>query len=120
MKIAIPTAQGLLCPHFGHCEEFTMVQVDPDTKTVRATERIPAPDHQPGMLPGWLRERGADVVIAGGMGGRAQDLFTQQGVAVIVGAPVAPPAEIVAAWLDGALLPGDNSCDHDPAATCNH
>jgi len=120
MKIAIPTAQGRLCPHFGPCEEFTMLHVDLTTKGVLGTERIPAPVHEPGMLPGWLRERGADLVIAGGMGGRAQDLFARQGVEVIVGAPVAPPAEIVAAWLDGALAPGANACDHDPNATCNH
>lgn len=112
MKIAIPTANGLLCPHFGHCDEFTMVNVAPGTNEVGTTECIPAPPHEPGLLPGWLKERGADVIIAGGMGMRAKDLCTQQGVKVIVGAPVAPPTEIVGAYLDGTLAQGDNTCDH--------
>jgi predicted Fe-Mo cluster-binding NifX family protein len=112
MKIAIPTANGLLCPHFGHCEEFTMVSVSPETREISGTERIPAPPHEPGMLPGWLRERGANVVIAGGMGNRARTLFEAQGVEVIVGAPVAAPTDIAAAYLQGALEPGENTCDH--------
>lgn len=112
MKIAIPTANGLLCPHFGHCDEFTMVSVAPDTREVGGIERIPAPPHEPGMLPGWLKERGASVVIASGMGMRAQNLFTSQGVTVVVGAPVAAPAEIAAAYLNGTLARGDNTCDH--------
>lgn len=112
MKIAIPTANGLLCSHFGHCDEFTVVQVDPATREISYTETIPAPPHEPGMLPGWLRERGADIVIAGGMGGRAQALFEQQGVKVIVGAPVAPPSDLAAAYMNGALATGSNTCDH--------
>jgi len=110
MKIAVPTANGLLCPHFGHCDEFTIVEID--SNEVGAPQCIPAPPHEPGKLPGWLKEKGADVVIAGGMGMRAQELFTQQGVKVIVGAPVAPPAEIVGAYLNGTLAPGANTCDH--------
>lgn len=120
MKIAIPTQNGRLSPHFGHCEEFTVFRVDPDTKALLSTERIPAPPHQPGLLPGWLRERGADVIIAGGIGGRAQDLFSQHGVKVVVGAPPASPAEIVAAWLDGTLESAENACDRDPNAPCDH
>ena len=99
MKIAIPTSNGLLCPHFGHCDEFTIVDVN-------------APEHEPGLLPRWLHEKGATVIIAGGMGARAQDLFAQNGVEVCVGAPVVSPAEIVAAYLNGTLETGSNLCDH--------
>lgn len=28
MKIAIPMAGGQLCMHFGHCEQFALVDVD--------------------------------------------------------------------------------------------
>jgi len=114
MKIAIPTMGGSLSPHFGHCEEFTLVTVDPATKQIIETESIPAPAHEPGLLPRWLHEKGADIIIAGGMGVRAQDLFAQNGVDVFVGAPVAAPSEIVNAYLDGTLEAGANSCDHPP------
>jgi ATP-binding protein involved in chromosome partitioning len=112
MKIAIPTANGLLCPHFGHCDEFTIVDVNPQSKEIVNTQTIPAPEHEPGLLPKWLHEMGANMIIAGGMGGRAQGLFVQNGIQVCVGAPVASPAEIVAAYLDGTLEAGANLCDH--------
>jgi len=112
MKIAIPTANGLLCPHFGHCDEFTIVDVDPDSKQVKDTKMIPPPEHEPGLLPRWLHEMGANVIIAGGMGGRAQGLFAQNGIQVCVGAPVAPPSELVSAYLDETLETGTNLCDH--------
>jgi len=112
MKIAIPTANSLLCPHFGHCDEFTFISLNPDTKEITATEVIPAPEHEPGLLPRWVHERGASLVIAGGMGVRAQDIFAQNGVQVVVGAPVAAPAEIVKAYLDDTLEAGTNLCDH--------
>ena len=112
MKIAIPTANGLLCPHFGHCDEFTIVDVNPESKEIMNTQTIPAPEHEPGLLPRWLHEKGATVIIAGGMGGRAQGLFAQNGIQVCVGAPVASPADIVAAYLDGTLETGSNLCDH--------
>lgn len=112
MKIAIPTSNGLLCPHFGHCEEFTIVTVDTDSSTITGVQTLAAPAHEPGVLPRWLREKGADVVIAGGIGARAQALFAQNGIQVCVGAPSAPPADIVAAYLDGTLETGANLCDH--------
>ena len=34
MRIAVPTAYGKLCPHFGHCETFAIVDVDPEKKTI--------------------------------------------------------------------------------------
>ena len=52
------------------------------------------------------------MVIAGGMGGRAQGMFEQHGVKVLAGAPAAPPEEIVKAWLDNSLQLGANTCDH--------
>lgn len=111
-KIAIPTSQGLLCPHFGHCDEFTLIDVDVEKNEIIATETIEAPEHEPGLLPRWLHERGANLIIAGGMGARAQGLFAQNGVNVIIGAPSIAPGEIVKSYLSGTLQTGSNLCDH--------
>ncbi len=73
---------------------------------------IPAPEHEPGLLPAWLAEKGAGFVIAGGMGSRAQQLFAEQGVSVIIGAPVAEPETVVQQYLTGSLVTGENVCDH--------
>jgi len=112
MRIAVPIANGKLSMHFGHCEEFALVDVDGSTKQMVKTELVEAPEHQPGLLPRWLAEKGAEVIIAGGMGSRAQDLFAQQGIRVIVGAPADDPGTLVKAYLDGSLQPGENVCDH--------
>jgi ATP-binding protein involved in chromosome partitioning len=112
MKIAIPVTGGKLSAHFGHCEQFALVDVDKEAKTVTATEMLTPPPHEPGLLPRWLSEKGAQMIIAGGMGGRAQGLFEQNSIKVIVGAPDAMPEAIISAYLQGTLETGDNVCDH--------
>ncbi len=111
MKIAIPCAEGRLCQHFGHCQEFAIVEVDENRK-ISGVEMVTPPRHAPGVFPQWVREQGADLVIAGGMGGRAQGMFEQHGVQVLAGAPAATPEEIVRAWLENSLQVGANACDH--------
>jgi len=112
MKIAVPVLGGRLSPHFGHCDTFSLIDVDDSTKALIATEQIEAPAHEPGLLPRWLGERGVTVIIAGGMGGRAQALFGERGIEVVVGAPSDTPEAVVAAYLNGTLERGDNLCDH--------
>jgi len=46
------------------------------------------------------------------MGQRAQQLFTQNNIEVIVGAPSEQPEKLVLAHLEGKLVSGENICDH--------
>ena len=110
MKIALPTADGQLCMHFGHCDRFAVVTVAHGK--IQATEFLEPPAHEPGALPRWLHEQGVDVIIAGGMGQRAQTFFAEFGIDVVVGAQPGDPPKIVRAYLDGALATGANICDH--------
>lgn len=112
MRFAIPVINGILCEHFGHCERFALVDVNDATNAIVATRDVTPPPHEPGVLPRWLHAQGVNRVIAGGMGQRAQVLFAENRIDVIVGAPPASPAEVVMAYLDGALHPGANPCDH--------
>jgi len=112
MRIAIPVVDGRLAAHFGHCDEFALFDVDEQNATVTAVDRVDSPPHQPGLLPQWLHEHGAEVIIAGGMGRRAQDLFARGGIEVIVGATADDPESIVRAFVAGELATGDNICDH--------
>jgi len=112
MKNAIPLANGKLSPHFGHCEKFALVDIDPKEKKIIDRMDIDAPPHEPGLLPGWLAEQGANVIIAGGMGGRAMSLFAERGIDVVVGAPVETPERLVGGFLTGTLRVGGNLCDH--------
>ena len=109
-KIAVPVAEGRLSMHFGHSEKFALVDVE-DGKIV-SSEFVEAPPHQPGLLPAWLGEHGANLIIAGGMGSRAKGLFEQKGIEVVVGAPCETPEKVVEQFLSGELVLGDNTCDH--------
>ena len=112
MKIAIPVAEGRLSAHFGHCEEFAIIEVDEQSKDTFKKSMQQSPPHEPGLLPRWLHELGTDVIIAGGMGPRAQQLFAQNGISVIVGAPAETPEQLASAYLNGTLRAGENICDH--------
>ena len=112
MRIAIPTVEKKLAMHFGHCQEFAMVDVNAETDQIEKTEFLTPPPHEPGVLPRWLAEQGATVIVAGGMGTRAQDMFIQRGIKVVVGAPPDDPETVAKAYIGGTLETGSNVCDH--------
>jgi predicted Fe-Mo cluster-binding NifX family protein len=112
MRIAIPVSGDSLDPHFGHCRNFCLVDVDPARKTILASATVDAPPHEPGQLPAWLAGQGAHMVLAGGMGARALQLFADIGVRVIVGVPRRDPETLVRDFLDGEIGDGTNACDH--------
>ena len=111
MKIAIPTVNDELCMHFGHCDKFIVFETNENNEIVKS-EKLTPPPHEPGVLPKWLKSEGADVIIAGGMGMRAQELFAASGVKVYTGAPAGEAQKIVEAFLSDSLVTGDNVCDH--------
>ena len=94
MRIAIPLAQGKLSLHFGHCDQFAVIDVDSTEKEITNTEIFNAPSHEPGALPKWLSGIQANLIITGGMGRRAQALLEQNGIEVLVGAQIAAPQEV--------------------------
>jgi Uncharacterized conserved protein len=110
-KFAIPLAGGKLCAHFGHCQEFAFVSVN-DGAIAGVTKMTPPP-HEPGVFPAWLAKEGVGVVLAGGMGERAQELFGQNGIKVVCGVQGGTPEDVVNAYLKGALTTGANPCNHD-------
>ena len=110
MRIALPTVEGQVCLHFGHCQAFALVDVE-DGK-VTGDSSVEAPPHEPGLLPPWLAEKGVNIVLASGMGMRAQGLFNQQGIEVVTGCSPGNPVEVVEAYLAGDLKVGDNPCGH--------
>ena len=112
MRYAVPVSNGRLSAHFGHCEHFALIDVDEAKKTITGKELVTPPPHEPGVLPAWLAEQGVAVVIAGGMGSRAQGLFQQNRIQVVVGAAAEDPEKAVLDYLQGSLAVGDNVCDH--------
>jgi Mrp family chromosome partitioning ATPase/predicted Fe-Mo cluster-binding NifX family protein len=110
MKFAIPLADGKLTAHFGHCKEFALIDVEENI--IKKKETLVPPPHEPGVLPKWLHEQGVNVIIAGGMGNKAQVLFNEQDIKVVTGAQPLEPEELINSYLDNTLLTGNNLCDH--------
>jgi predicted Fe-Mo cluster-binding NifX family protein len=92
MKIAITaeTDQGLdsqVAQHFGHAPYFVLAEVE--NGTVTATHNLANPfaeAHEPGQIPAFIKEQNADVMLSGGMGGRAIEFFRQAGIKTATGA----------------------------------
>ncbi|MGD2124533.1 MAG: iron-sulfur cluster carrier protein MrpORP [Desulfobacteraceae bacterium] len=110
MLFAIPVAGGKLSAHFGHCEQFALIETE-NGKIKGKSMHVPPP-HEPGVLPRWLHEQGAQIIIAGGMGARAQQLFNENGIKVVTGAPADSPESLVHQYLSNTLVTGNNICDH--------
>lgn len=110
MKIAIPLTNGVLSSHFGHCEAFAIYTIE--NNAIIKEETINPPVHEPGSHPRFLHELGCSVVIAGGMGMKAQELFCQNDIKVVIGVPDLPLKDLVNTYLQGKLASGDNRCDH--------
>jgi len=112
IRIAIPLAQKKMSLHFGHCEEFVLVDADTTEKKIIEKNYATPPPHEPGVLPKWLAEKKVNVIIAGGMGQRAQQLFLQNNIKVVVGAEAGEIDDLVHAYLNNTLTSGTNLCDH--------
>ena len=111
-RVAVPVSDGVLSSHFGHCEQFVLFDVEADGKGIGRKQVLTPPPHEPGTFPKWLHEQGATVIIAAGMGSRAQSLFDQNGIRVVVGASSDEPDVLVCDFLGGCLTTGANICDH--------
>jgi ATP-binding protein involved in chromosome partitioning len=120
MKYAVPVTGGVVSPHFGHCEQFALIDVDEGKREILKNELISSPPHEPGMLPGWLAQKGASIIIASGMGGRAVELFHQNHIDVVLGAPSEDPEKVVLAHMSGSLQTGANACDESHQHGCGH
>jgi predicted Fe-Mo cluster-binding NifX family protein len=110
MKMALPVAGGKATQHFGHCEVFSIFEVDMDKKTIISSEDKTPPEHIPGIFPEWVAKLGVTLVISGGMGTRAQNLFKENNVDLILGIESYDPKQVVQSYLDGTLKYGTNSC----------
>jgi len=112
MKIAIPVENGRLSSHFAGSGHFAVIEVDQSTKATLRSETLPAPDHQPGAFPRWLRSLGVEVVIVSGIGRRALGIFAQQGIQVRAGQPNARVEALVTDCLEGRLGQTPEGCAH--------
>lgn len=119
MKIAVASMGTQVAEHFGHCENFNIYESAKGSIT--SENSIPNPGHRPGFLPNFLGDMGVEVIISGGMGGGAVEIFNERNIEVIVGAQ-GDARTIVDAYLRGELKSTGSIChQHEHADECgNH
>ena len=116
LRISVAAMGNTVAGHFGHCENF--IFFDTEDGKILAEESVPNPGHRPGFLPNFLADRGAKVIISGGMGGGAVDIFNERDVEVILGAQ-GNARENVEAYLRGQLKSTGSVChNHEHADEC--
>jgi predicted Fe-Mo cluster-binding NifX family protein len=103
--------EASLSPHFGRCPFYVLVDVTDDQIAGFQVVKNPYfPNHQPGVIPQFIHSQKANVMIAGGMGPRAIDFFTQFGIDVATGAQ-GKVKDVVEAYLRGEVQ-GVVACEH--------
>jgi predicted Fe-Mo cluster-binding NifX family protein len=117
MKIALPTRTGLIDSHFGHCEYYTIVELDAD-KNVVSKKMLEAPQGCgcKSNIAFTLAELGVELMLAGNMGQGAVNVLASQNIKVLRGCS-GDVDSVVTAWLDGKLTDNVEVCDHHD---CNH
>ena len=116
MIIAIPTEGNQVSGHFGFCPHFTLITIENGKITNKTT--LENPGHEPGFLPGYLHEHNVNCIIAGGMGGRAQQLFAQNGIEVVTGA-AGDIDTVVEQYCAGNLISSGETCsNHEHSHDC--
>ncbi len=109
MRYAIATDGDQVAPHFGRCERYEILDIE--NEQVVARKQMECPAHEPGLLPRLLKEQGAQVVICGGAGANAVNLFAASGVGMFLGVSGSLD-QVVAAIIAGELVGGDSMCEH--------
>lgn len=116
IKIAVASENEMVTEHFGHCVNFNIFVAD--EKEISKSESIPNPGHRPGFLPNFLNDMGVNVIISGGMGGGAIEIFNEKGIEVIVGASGNAKAA-AQAYLQGSLKSTGSIChEHQHQDAC--
>ena len=110
MKIAVTYENGQVFQHFGHTERFKLYEVEDGAVTASQVVDTAGSGH--GALAGFLRERGVQTLICGGIGGGARTALAQAEIQLYPGVSGAAD-QAVADLLAGRLA-------YDPDTVCSH
>ncbi len=111
MKIAVPSREGQVDSHFGHCDHFTIFCIE-DGKIV-SKEDLPSPAGCgcKSNIAGILKEQGVTVMLAGNMGAGAIQVLGAQNINVVRGCS-GNLETVVESWIAGNLQDQQIVCDH--------
>lgn len=111
-KLAIPTRDGRVDDHFGHCDHYTVFTID-DNNQVVSTERLDSPQGCgcKSNIASVMQQMGITMMLAGNMGMGAFNKLSSHGISVIRGCQ-GNINDVLGAYLDGKLTDSAEACDH--------
>ncbi len=112
MKIALPTRDGNIDDHFGHCDHYTIMTVD-DDKNIVSKEPMDSPvgcGCKSDIAPK-LASMGVKVMLAGNMGEGAVNILQANKIKVVRGCSGSVD-EVANNWLAGKIQDQLIICDH--------
>lgn len=125
MKIAIPTQNNLVDGHFGHCEYYTIYNLN-ENKQVVQKELMPSPQGCgcKSNIAGVLKQQGVSLMLAGNMGEGAFNMLQMQGIQVILGCS-GDTDTVIKNYLSDNLTDNGVTCshhghNHNHGHSCNH
>jgi predicted Fe-Mo cluster-binding NifX family protein len=121
MKIALPTRGTIVDSHFGHCEAYTIFDIDKNNN-ITGSEILPSPQGCgcKSNIAGVLKEKGVTVMLAGNMGNGAVNVLANHGIAVYRG-NAGDVRKLTEAFLRGNVMDSGETCQHhDNDHQCNH
>jgi len=111
MRVGIPTNNKTMVEgHFGHCKEFALYDIDGEI--ISKPMYVTPPPHAPGVIPKFLSEHKASVIICGGMGQSAINLFKENNIKVILGASGSVDTNLQN-FIKGDLISTGAVCEHN-------
>jgi predicted Fe-Mo cluster-binding NifX family protein len=124
MRIAFATEDklgldGEVSMHFGRCSYYTFLDVEGnEVESWQVVDNPYLENHAPGKVPEFIHSQKVNVMIAGGMGPRAIELFDGYGIEAVTGA-LGKIKDVLATYLRGELR-GAGACHHDHPDSCGH
>lgn len=109
MRIAVPTRDGRIDDHFGHCDHYTIFTVEDDK--IISSEGLPSPQGcgcKSGIAAD-LQRMGVTVMLAGNMGPGAKNKLEAHGIEVVRGCSGEIEA-VVGGYLAGSVLDSGQGC----------
>lgn len=111
MKVAIPTRNNVVDDHFGHCDYYTIYEID-NQKNIVTKELLRT---QGGCgcksnVAGILKEMGVTVMLAGNMGQGAFNMLQAHEIKVMRGCNGLTEG-LINSYLQGEISDSDILCD---------
>lgn len=111
MKIAIPTRDGRVDDHFGHCDHYTIFEIEQGA--IVAISEMPSPEGcgcKSGIAP-ILSAAGVEIMLAGNMGDGAKNVLAKSGIKSVRGCS-GDIEQLIIDYLAGKIEDSGEHCDH--------